>query len=731
MADPSSSYRPNPLAIASLVGHNGLQQDDHHFTMDDLTDAQFDTSHAVVVGSHSPLHNGVDHLPMDDGNFDSQLEPSSSKAGGAGLLAGNSKQGQKQPQDQRPKKQVWVPPPTFPYNLIPGRDLSAPLQSQTMLSSSFKDFQPKPPKGPRKSTSKKKKAPRESDDEDLQDMDDSLMLPHGNGMNEETLDGMLKMDVDFDDEAMSTVVPVPPSKKKEKAKSTVKQSAHPSPASASKTGGRAKTEKSRALEQEKEDKERLKAEKSTTKSSSKSKNASSSSKDASKAKAGSGSFASNQGVRVDGARNAVVEEMYDDEEIEEEVVDTHLYCICKQLYDDDRVMIACDNCDEWYHPKCVGLIEEDLELVDMFICPPCIAQNPNLQTTYKVSCVQCRRPARLPLSKFCSDECGIQCVMDRVDKLSASLVDSPVQPSEWVDRLYESNAIRSAKRREGLVSLVEKSRLGSEDAQRDAKHEEEERTLTRLRKIINDLGSQRRGKMRKVAALDARLILLEVAAKRTESQGFEGRCGYDTRIGKDEGEWEDWVESEDGRKAFEGFGETEEDAEMEREELKKWICEGRKKCERHSGWQKLKRADIELERDVLQRAIQKLKTRERDLRTRVEDILALRTPPGSVAGKGDVATQVVEPATLGPELNGINHNDEHHDMETDTKLDDQKPMMDIKKSTSPIPDLSSHLANSELHVNGIKPQMMDQTVPYTSPPNDFTDMHQFISDQPI
>lgn len=54
-------------------------------------------------------------------------------------------------------------------------------------------------------------------------------------------------------------------------------------------------------------------------------------------------FAANQGERVAGARNAIHEEFEEEEEPEEEIeVDTRLYCICKQMYDDDRIMIACD-----------------------------------------------------------------------------------------------------------------------------------------------------------------------------------------------------------------------------------------------------------------------------------------------------------------------------------------------------------------------------------------------------
>lgn len=54
-------------------------------------------------------------------------------------------------------------------------------------------------------------------------------------------------------------------------------------------------------------------------------------------------FTANQGVRVEGARNAIREDVEEEEEPEEEIeIDTRLYCVCKQMYDDDRIMIACD-----------------------------------------------------------------------------------------------------------------------------------------------------------------------------------------------------------------------------------------------------------------------------------------------------------------------------------------------------------------------------------------------------
>lgn len=50
-----------------------------------------------------------------------------------------------------------------------------------------------------------------------------------------------------------------------------------------------------------------------------------------------------------------------------------LYCICRKPYyqHEERAMIACDNCDEWYHFDCVKLIKAP----EVYTCPAC-----NLQT---------------------------------------------------------------------------------------------------------------------------------------------------------------------------------------------------------------------------------------------------------------------------------------------------------------------------------------------------------------
>lgn len=48
-----------------------------------------------------------------------------------------------------------------------------------------------------------------------------------------------------------------------------------------------------------------------------------------------------------------------------------LYCICRKPYD-NRAMIACDQCDEWYHFDCIKLHGPPPKT---FYCPACRPNN--------------------------------------------------------------------------------------------------------------------------------------------------------------------------------------------------------------------------------------------------------------------------------------------------------------------------------------------------------------------
>merc|ERR1739838_1246359 len=71
------------------------------------------------------------------------------------------------------------------------------------------------------------------------------------------------------------------------------------------------------------------------------------------------------------------EEEEEGEEEEENMAEDdpdRLWCICRKPYD-DRFMICCDLCDEWYHGECVGITKamgRDMEKYGVdYVCPKC------------------------------------------------------------------------------------------------------------------------------------------------------------------------------------------------------------------------------------------------------------------------------------------------------------------------------------------------------------------------
>ncbi|XP_063816886.1 nucleosome-remodeling factor subunit BPTF isoform X2 [Pseudophryne corroboree] len=48
-----------------------------------------------------------------------------------------------------------------------------------------------------------------------------------------------------------------------------------------------------------------------------------------------------------------------------------LYCICRTPYDDSQFYIGCDRCQNWFHGRCVGILQSEAEHIDEYVCPEC------------------------------------------------------------------------------------------------------------------------------------------------------------------------------------------------------------------------------------------------------------------------------------------------------------------------------------------------------------------------
>ena len=55
---------------------------------------------------------------------------------------------------------------------------------------------------------------------------------------------------------------------------------------------------------------------------------------------------------------------------------TEVFCVCKKPWDDGSFMVQCNQCEEWFHPKCIGVKEESIDRDEevMWFCPPCLVK---------------------------------------------------------------------------------------------------------------------------------------------------------------------------------------------------------------------------------------------------------------------------------------------------------------------------------------------------------------------
>ncbi|CAD6888190.1 unnamed protein product [Tilletia laevis] len=212
----------------------------------------------------------------------------------------------------------------------------------------------------------------------------------------------------------------------------------------------------------------------------------------------------------------------------EMLLDDKLYCICKTLYDEERMMIACDHCDEWYHTQCMGMSDAKAELVDMFVCPACEPLTSD-RTTYKAKCLyaSCTHAALRPLSQFCSERCGILHAgakiargrFGRSNPFAAGIigVEPGSRPSMFggggVEKMLFSQEVQSGKKRQGMVVWAEGAAEQLPGWGREAV-EEDPHAL--LRSQLADLQQRRAEVVRSQQLTRTRTRLLGLVIKRAE-----------------------------------------------------------------------------------------------------------------------------------------------------------------------------------------------------------------------
>ena len=48
-----------------------------------------------------------------------------------------------------------------------------------------------------------------------------------------------------------------------------------------------------------------------------------------------------------------------------------IFCLCQQQYDHTQFYIGCEGCPDWYHGRCVGILQSEADKIDQYFCPRC------------------------------------------------------------------------------------------------------------------------------------------------------------------------------------------------------------------------------------------------------------------------------------------------------------------------------------------------------------------------
>jgi len=285
------------------------------------------------------------------------------------------------------------------------------------------------------------------------------------------------------------------------------------------------------------------------------------------------------------------------------------------------------------------------------------------RTTWLEACSRptCQKPA-VALSKYCSDYCGISVVSARLELLKlangtdpsafwgrvegarrteAKVVEATRFPStvseesllhrqsaedsrtlsRLQDKLEETNS-----RRAGLlsaISMVEKRLLYLKIAIKRW-----EALCQATADELNSAGISVAGGGGSGTTIEAKPTGAKRGGKKKGKGGKkkgpvaatslpEAQCGLDVRLVYDEQTWRDWVESvsigqdrggeegeeEGGKRILEAKerGDDQQVLNLALEMLDGVCLQTRKKCERHTGWQKVREADFQVEKAVLVR----------------------------------------------------------------------------------------------------------------------------------
>lgn len=277
-------------------------------------------------------------------------------------------------------------------------------------------------------------------------------------------------------------------------------------------------------------------------------------------------------------------------------------------------MIECEGgCQEWYHASCVNVDPDDAKnLLDKYVCAQCEVTGEK-HTIWKLMCrlKGCRKPARRPMSKYCSDQHGRQWGRDMVENMLRDSKSTPggALTSQQLKAILKQ--VSSAKEFHALGKVPRLPQPPSTPGWEQILDPEEKDRLVEIQNNKNEL--ERRREDFNYREKFVRILVQSAAAKMKELKAADGGggagggsssskdtlCGYSSKLAMNEAELALWRVSTEGAATFAAGVFAGDD-----------VC-ARRGCVRHKQWIKLSLQDVNFERSEIAKALAHLQ-KERD-----------------------------------------------------------------------------------------------------------------------
>ncbi|WWD02225.1 hypothetical protein V865_000263 [Kwoniella europaea PYCC6329] len=286
-----------------------------------------------------------------------------------------------------------------------------------------------------------------------------------------------------------------------------------------------------------------------------------------------------------------------------------IYCVCRKPYneeEDEVMMVGCESCDNWFHPNCVGLTDEMVDALDVYICKSC-ERSTHQRTIYKQLCKRdgCSKSLVGTSSKFCSSSCAFQHSQsllssmtnkNTLKQLAKTFIGFP-EPKLGISTVNHADHIPSLQPNlstsDRLVDL--EKQLGKVDKSIEL--------VKKRQQILDDTISKAESAILTVNVIEEE----EEEEVRQSKKGKKKKSGMNINgngngSGKDDKPcgWSKVLIADD--QEVRSFNLTEQEQGVKSEDEEGEICmRGKRRCDRHQGWQRTIAAQLEIEMASLER----------------------------------------------------------------------------------------------------------------------------------